>query len=205
MHLWHGNAGAEQLNVTVRLEFLIRIRRRSGNTPTEVKRRDENLLGAIWIPHDKSTFLMMNIRGKDNWEIPSRSYTASSDIIGYVYRKIIMPWWRAYFRPNSILGEWEPPLHLWWAYEKAAGDEHTLPQWSCLINEWPIGLRKSSKGSPAELNYYKIAQVDGEVLLMKRRRTLGLAHTKEGLKSTLEASVEKLVSRLEKRGSSSNS
>ena len=45
MHLWHGNAGAEQLNVTVRLEFLIRIRR-SGNTPTEVKRRDENLLGA---------------------------------------------------------------------------------------------------------------------------------------------------------------
>ena len=47
MHLWHGNAGAEQLNVTVRLEFPIRIRRRSGNTPTEVKRRDENLLGAI--------------------------------------------------------------------------------------------------------------------------------------------------------------
>ena len=47
MHLWHGNAGAEQLNVTVRLEFLIRIRIRSGNTPTEVKRRDENLLGAI--------------------------------------------------------------------------------------------------------------------------------------------------------------
>ena len=142
MHLWHGNAGAEQLNVTVRLEFLIRIRGRSGNTPTEVKRRDENLLGAIWIPHDKSTFLMMNIRGKDNWEIPSRSYTASSDIIGYVYRKIIMPWWRAYFRPNTILGEWEPPLHLWWAYDKAAGDEHTLPQWSCLINEWPIGLPK---------------------------------------------------------------
>ena len=142
MPLWHGNAGAEQLNVTVRLEFAIRIRRRSGNTPTEVKRRDENLLGAIWIPHDKSTFLMMNIKGKDNWEIPSRSYTASSDIIGYVYRKIIMPWWRAYFRPNTILGEWEPPLHLWWTYDKAAGDEHTLPQWSCLINEWPKGLPK---------------------------------------------------------------
>ena len=198
MHLWHGNAGAEQLNVTVRLEFPIRIQRRSVNTPTEVKRRDENLLGAIWIPHDKSTFLMMNIRGKDNWEIPSRSYTASSDIIGYVYRKIIMPWWRAYFRPNTTLGELEPPLHLWWAY--------TLPQWSCLINEWPKGLpKKSSKGSPAELNCYKIAQVDGEVLLMKRRRTLGVAYTNGGLKSTLEASVEKLVSRLEKRGSSSNS
>ena len=44
--------------------------------------------------------------------------------------------------------------------------------------------QKSSKGSPAELNCYKIAQVDGEVLLMKRRRTLGVAHTKEGLKST---------------------
>ena len=179
MHLWHGNAGAEQLNVTVRLEFLKRIRIRSGNTPTEVKRRDGNLLGAIWIPHDKSTFLMMNIRGKDNWEIPSRSYTASSDIIGYVYRKIIMPWWRAYFRPNTILGEWEPPLHLWWAYDKAAGDEHTLPQWSCLI-KWMTNrsTKKSSKGSPAELNCYKIAQVDGEVLLMKRRRTLGVAHTK---------------------------
>ena len=40
---------------------------------------------------------------------------------------------------------------------------------------------------------------------MKRRRTLGVAYTNEGLKSTLEASVEKLVSRLEKRGSSSNS
>ena len=65
--------------------------------------------------------------------------------------------------------------------------------------------KKSSKGSPAELNCYKIAQVDGEVLLMKRRRTLGVAYTNEGLKSTLEASVEKLVSRLEKRGSSSNS
>ena len=65
--------------------------------------------------------------------------------------------------------------------------------------------QKSSKGSPAELNCYKIAQVDGEVLLMKRRRTLGVAHTKEGLKSTLGASVKKLVSRLEKRGSSSNS
>ena len=40
---------------------------------------------------------------------------------------------------------------------------------------------------------------------MNRRRTLGVAHTKKGLKSTPEASVEKLVSRLEKRGSSSNS
>ena len=109
MHLWHGNAGAEQLNVTVRLEFPIRIRRRSGNTPTEVKRRDENLLGAIWIPHDKSTFLMMNIRGKENWEIPSRSYTASSDIIGYVYRKIIMPWWRAYWASESHRSTFDEP------------------------------------------------------------------------------------------------
>ena len=49
--------------------------------------------------------------------------------------------------------------------------------------------KKSSKGSPAELNCYKIAQVDGEVLLMKRRRTLGVAHTKEGLKSTLGPSA----------------
>ena len=46
-HLWHDNAGAEQRNATVRPGFLIRIRRRSGNTPTEVKRRHENLLGAI--------------------------------------------------------------------------------------------------------------------------------------------------------------
>ena len=37
MHLWHGNAGAEQLNATVRLELLIKVRRKSGNTPTEVK------------------------------------------------------------------------------------------------------------------------------------------------------------------------
>ena len=42
-------------------------------------------------------------------------------------------------------------------------------------------------------------QGDGEVLLMKRRRTLGVAYTYEGLKSTLEASAEKLTSRLEKR------
>ena len=40
---------------------------------------------------------------------------------------------------------------------------------------------------------------------MQRRRALGVAYTNEGLKPTLEASVEKLVSRLEKRGSSSNS
>ena len=52
--------------------------------------------------------------------------------------------------------------------------------------------KKSSKGSPAELNCYKIAQVDGEVLLMKRRRTLGVAHTKEGLKSTLGASCQEV-------------
>ena len=30
--------------------------------------------------------------------------------------------------------------------------------------------KKSSKGSPAELNCYKIAQVDGEVLLMKKKK-----------------------------------
>ena len=36
MDLWHGNAEVEQLNATVRLE-LLRVRRRSGNTPTEVK------------------------------------------------------------------------------------------------------------------------------------------------------------------------
>ena len=34
---------------------------------------------------------------------------------------------------------------------------------------------------------------------MKRRRTLGVAYTYEGLKSTLEASAEKLTSRLGKR------
>ena len=34
---------------------------------------------------------------------------------------------------------------------------------------------------------------------MKRQRTLGVAYTYEGLKSTLVASVEKLISRLEKR------
>ena len=34
---------------------------------------------------------------------------------------------------------------------------------------------------------------------MKRRRTLGVAYAYEGLKSTLEASAEKLTSRLEKR------
>ena len=39
---------------------------------------------------------------------------------------------------------------------------------------------------------------------MNRRRTLGVAHTKKGLKSTPEASVENLVSRLEKGGSPLN-
>ena len=103
---------------------------------------DENLLGAPWMSHVISTFLMMNTRGKDNSEIPPGSYTASLVIIGHVDRMIIMPWWRAYFRPNTILGEWERPLHLWRAHDKVAGDEHTLPWWSCLSNEWPIGLPK---------------------------------------------------------------
>ena len=95
-----------------------------------------------WIPNVISPFLMMNIRGKDNSEIPPRSYTASLVIIGHVDRMIIMPWWRAYFRPNIILGEWERPLHIWRAHDKVAGDEHTLPWWRCLSNEWPIGLPK---------------------------------------------------------------
>ena len=87
MHLWHGNAGAEQRNVTVRLEFLIRIRRRPGNTPTEVKRRDENLLGAIGIPHDKSTFLMMNIRGKDNGRLhQGRTQHPRTSVATYIER-----------------------------------------------------------------------------------------------------------------------
>ena len=34
---------------------------------------------------------------------------------------------------------------------------------------------------------------------MNRRRTLGVAYAHEGLKSTLEASAEKMTSRLEKR------
>ena len=141
MHLWHGNARAEQLNATVRLEFPIRIRRRSGKLPLRWN-------GEMKIYSEPFEYLM--IKAHSSWWISEERKMGDSikvvpSILGYHWLRISKDnnaMMKGIFPPENHIGRVRATAPPWWAYDKAAGDEHTLPQWNCLINEWPKGLTK---------------------------------------------------------------